>query len=574
QEVEVEAGIASRVLWVELPGGLPGLVHLEAVPRLLKSLGRTLDELSPRPLVEGESAAVEDLRRLLDRAGEEEADEEAGEALLAELLAEWSRFYGPVARQRPEQVFGIGGAELEEALEALVEGERVVLDEITTEPGSGLLELCDSENLERLLRLARSQARPRFEALDLALLPAFLATHQGLGKGASGIEDLQGSLEKLLLHPLPAEAWEGEVLPARLDPYYPSWLDEVLQTSDLLWRGCGRRKLTFAFPSDVEELAVETLAGEEEEEARDLDAVFPDPRGRYAFEDLQEASGLGAEELHRQLWRWAWQGRVSNDSFETVRSGIAGKFTLPRRESSAAFPRRGRHQRWQTARRPGGRWFRLMGRGADDGELDALDREELAKERARALLERYGVLFRELTLKELPELQWRQVFRALRLMELSGEVLAGQFFRGIRGLQFATHEAFRQLRGEIREDEVFWLAARDPASVAGLGLEGLSDGLPDRRAGNYLVYHGRRPVVLAWARGRRLEIRVPPDHPDLSTYLSFLKVLIGRQAHPLKSVEVREVNGEPVFASPYLEALRTLASATREAQGLRLRRRY
>ena len=39
----------------------------------------------------------------------------------------------------------------------------------------------------------------------------------------------------------------------------------------------------------------------------------------------------------------------------------------------------------------------------------------------QGLLDRYGILFRELTAHEVPAFQWANVFRTLRLMELSRE---------------------------------------------------------------------------------------------------------------------------------------------------------
>jgi ATP-dependent Lhr-like helicase len=117
----------------------------------------------------------------------------------------------------------------------------------------------------------------------------------------------------------------------------------------------------------------------------------------------------------------------------------------------------------------------------------------------RLLLERHGILFRTLLERELPSLRWSAVFRALRLMELSGEVLGGRFFDGVPGLQFMAPEAFRRLRRGLPEDRIFWLCAADPASICSLGLEGLEIDLPDRRAGNHLVFHGPRTVLVSEA---------------------------------------------------------------------------
>ncbi len=577
EESEAMASVAAKLLWVSLPRGREVVTHVEEVLRLRAAFGGSGETLDPRPLDASKDQVLADLRGWLEESPQEGAGnfskttaEEPSTAFdpLAEALAQWLSFYGPLPRRRLGEVLGLGDEALDRTLAALSEDRRIVVDELTEGSAAGELEICDSENLERLLRMARAEARPNFEALPLPQLPLFLAAHQGLGSAGTGVEGLQANLERLLLLPLPAEAWEAEILPARLAPYYPAWLDEVLRASELRWMGSGRQKLTFYFPSDPVDWKAPDATSE-----LSPDRVFPDDRGRYSFEDLVEEAGVGAQKLNEELWRWVWEGRVSSDSFQVLRQGLASKFSRVRWPTSAGGGARGvRRNRWQSPKKLAGRWYRRSEGG--NGELDALELEELNKARARLLLDRYGVLFRELTSRELPAFQWRSVFRALRLMELSGEVLSGQFFEGLSGLQFATHEAFRQLRKGVPADRIFWLSARDPASVCGLGLEGLSEGLPARRSGNFLVYHGQRLVVVAQAKGRHLEIRVPPDHPELATYFEFLRVLVSREAQPLKYVEIRQVNGESVFDSPYYDALHHLASGTREARGLRIRKRY
>ena len=67
---------------------------------------------------------------------------------------------------------------------------------------------------------------------------------------------------------------------------------------------------------------------------------------------------------------------------------------------------------------------------------------------------------------------------------------------------------------------------------------------------------------------------MPPDDPYLPRYLEALKALLGREADPLKALEVEEINGAPATESPYLPTLEALFSLTREARGVRLRKRY
>ncbi|MCW0295056.1 hypothetical protein NIL11_26940, partial [Klebsiella pneumoniae] len=96
------------------------------------------------------------------------------------------------------------------------------------------------------------------------------------------------------------------------------------------------------------------------------------------------------------------------------------------------------------------------------------------------LLDRYGILFREMLSREAAPFGWPSLFRSLRLMELSGEVLAGYFFHGIPGPQFISHQAFRSLQRQLPEDTIFWFNATDPVSLCGRGLDGMRGILPKR----------------------------------------------------------------------------------------------
>jgi ATP-dependent Lhr-like helicase len=305
------------------------------------------------------------------------------------------------------------------------------------------------------------------------------------------------------------------------------------------------------------------------------------------LDELASRAGVASTELTRRLWDLAWEGEVSNTTFQVVRRGALRRFRVAdsasRSEVSASstggrrrgLSRRGRFERWQASRADEGDWWTV--RGSLDEELaalDAVDKEEQNKDRVRLLLERYGLLFRELLMRELPLLRWPKLFRTLRIMELSGEVLSGQFFAGIPGLQFISPAAFRDLRAGLPDDAIFWINAADPASVCGLGLEGLRGALPARRPSNHLVYQGSRVVVVSQRGGRELRIEVAADHAHLERYLEFLGVMLTRQFDPGRAVTVESINGEPAVRSPYAATLERLFETTREPSGLKLRRRF
>jgi ATP-dependent Lhr-like helicase len=541
------------------------VVHLEQVPRLAQNLGFS-------PVSEFPTTAPPE---------PEESDPDP----LVELVAEWIRFYGPFGRSLLGRCLGLADSRLEEVLETLIAEERVVIDHFRQglEEGDDL-ELCDTENLERLLRLLRAASRPSFEARPLKELPLFLATHQDVARTTADPKGLTSALERLFGYPAAVRLWESELLPARLDPYYTAWLDGLFHDTDLVWMGSGKEQISFALHGDLD-LFEDATEGEESPD-ESLAGIFPSHPGRYSLDELAARAETSSTELSGRLWDLAWQGKVTNTTYQVLRRGALNRFRVAedkeregQRPSSPkhrrALSRRGRFERWQARRADDGDWWVIDRAARSSGqELDALDFEELNKDRVRMLLERYGLLFRELLLREAPIMRWPRLFRTLRIMELSGEVLSGQFFLGISGLQFISPAAFKSLQEGLSEDVVYWINAVDPVSPCGLGLEDFRDIVPARRPSNHLVFHGSQLVLTSQRSGGELSIEVPPEHPFMSRYLGFLGVLLTRQFDPKRAITVETVNGEPAASSPYAAIFEKLFQSTREPSGLKLRRRF
>ena len=261
-----------------------------------------------------------------------------------------------------------------------------------------------------------------------------------------------------------------------MSPYYGAWLDSLIRSGPLLWFGCGHRKVSLAFSDDLELFLDHGRrdSGSKTAEARsgadESSGCFPGKSDDTAFLDILQYSKLDSRALTGKLWDLVWQGRISNDAFATLRQGIVTDFAPFPFKGEGGRPSRSAYNRWASTRPLSGNWFALDLEGI---EKDPIDEAELVKDRVRQLFRRYGLLFRELVAGELPLLQWARVFKALRLMELSGEILSGHFFEGIPGLQFISPEAFRFLNEPLPEEPVYWLNAADPASLCGIKLEAL-----------------------------------------------------------------------------------------------------
>jgi len=546
---EIPETVAKKILSVTLHGSAAThICALENMP-LLKRLF----------LIDEKDSRITSLPRKAD-SGEGEMDR-------ADFIAQWLSYYGPISRTNVEEALGIRGDELDALLEGLVEDGRVIVDTILE--GSETVEVCCADNLDRLLRMARLARQPSFQALPLDHLPLFIASYQGLARPGETLEDLQTRLEKLFGYPAPAHLWEEEILPARMENYQPAWLDALLNSTPLLWFGSGKEAAAFALEAELD-----IFVCPHEKDRERAGSLFPDARGKYDLFNIASHSALTTEETTRRLWELTWRSAVTNDSMETLRKGILNGFQAASLDTAGHgwrnHGRRTAMQRWAASRPVLGNWRML---DVPALEPEGIERQELARERARMLFDRYGILFRELLENEAEPLRWRRLFPVLRLMELSGEIMSGYFFEGIPGVQFISFEAFRFLRDGLDEERIWWLNAKDPASLCGIGLEGLKGKLPRRVPSNHLVFQGKRVVIESMKNGRDLRIHIPPDHPRLPECLGLFKVLLSRRFNPVKGIVVEKINGIAPERSGYRDALREMGFISGYT-GLELRRRY
>lgn len=564
-------GLEPEKFLEELPGKLvlfhppeaaePLVAAREMLSRLLRNLHPAersipLQPLIPVPLLPAEEMPVY------------EGEKEDGGG----ILGEWLRFYGPITPAFVERTLGLKRERLQELLEDLLDGQTLIQGRLVADGPPD--EICDTENFEILLRMSRAAAVPVFEALAIDWLPLFLAHYQGLTSPREEMEGLYQCIEQLLCYPAEAEAWEEEIFPARLRRYDPSWLDTLMQEEELQWVGGEGHRLAFCFSSDLDLLQEAPSEPPAVPPEKGPPAgLFPDDSGRYDFSTLVRAAQTSSSDVASRLWDAVWQGQVTSDSFVPLRRAILNRFKLPDlpgEKSRRRLRRRARFPGTQEARFYGGHWH-LLPRPASSGDL--LEAEEARKDRVRLLLNRYGILFRELLQRELPPLRWAAIFRSLRIMELSGEVLSGFFFDGIPGPQFISPRAFRILQSKLPEEAVYWINAADPASLCGLPLEPLRGKLPPRVASTHLVYRGTHLAVVSKRNGAELAFHVPPDDPRLPEYLGFLRHLLTRPFQPIRRISIETINGERAPQSPYLSALRTSFDVLLDYRGVNLYRK-
>lgn len=460
-------------------------------------------------------------------------------------LANWLQYFGPVSLETIGAVLPLQPAQLEDALTALV--ERRVLIEGALVEGEPARCWCDADNYEFLLRIMRRNQQPVFEARAGDRLPAFMFDWHTRFAGGDSLDRVYEAIERLRNFDAPAALWESELLPARLPGYRTTDLDLVLQEGNISWLGTGDKRVTFAFNDDLDLLPAPTEGPPN---------LFPDPAGRYDFGRLLDVSGKSAADLTRELWDLTWRGLANNNSMAALRRGIETGFVAPEITNTPAEARRGRRSgfgRWRNTAPFAGNWQAVNWPPPDN---DLLDREERNKDRVRILLDRYGILFRELILRETTGYQWRDLFRSLRIMELSGEVLAGYFFRGIPGPQFVSPASFRFL-AQHNAEGVFWLCATDPLSLAGLQVPDLRVSWPRRVPGNHIAFAAGQIALVSERMGRKLTIVPGPEDPQLPLLYGVLRHLLTRSFDPVRKVVIETINDVAAPDSVYLASLRT-----------------
>ncbi|MBT3225420.1 MAG: DEAD/DEAH box helicase [Deltaproteobacteria bacterium] len=558
----IEAAAAKLIIVTPTPQTAPLIAALEMWPLIQQGFYRNVMDCKSAPLMGTGNVPDHQEIQLKTENGP------------GNVLGQWLQYYGPRSPEFINCTLGLSLKALQPDLAELLEAKQLVSGQLSSKGST--YDVCDRENFEFLLRINRKASIPVFQPLPAEKLPLFLSLFQGITHPASDIDSLFQIIEKLLCLSLPVDFWESELFPARINSYDPAWLDTIMREGDLKWIGTEKNRVAFYFdrdlillkegtvpdaPDDSDGTTKNDIIGANRQPFHLLQQMIPDTIGRYSFSALQIKSKKSASLLSEMLWEGVWQGQISNDTFASVRSGIKYRFkvpeiTLPDRKTqrrSHQPGKRGGFQSWKSAIPFAGNWFRLE---VPAGEEGLIAEEELKKERVRQLFDRYGILFRQLLAKELPHFRWSAVFRSLRLMELSGEILSGHFFDQIPGPQFISHHAFRLIQKKLPEDAVYWQNATDPASLCGLQLDGFKSQLPKRLAGNHLVYHGSRLVLVSERQGRSLIFQVAASNPHIQSYLCSLRHLLHRELQPKRKIVIETINGEEAVQSDYLDVLR------------------
>jgi ATP-dependent Lhr-like helicase len=391
------------------------------------------------------------------------------------VVCGWMESTGPVTAAALVEKLGFAPDVIEAAL-ARLEAQGQVIQGHFRHPKTSPIEWCNRRILARIHRATLGQLRREIEPVTAGDFERFLQVWQHVSPGTQlhGSDGTLQIIRQLQGYELPASAWESEVLSRRIAGYNPEFLDELCLAGEVMWARISPhpavegnrvvRPTRLAAVSLFLREDADWLMGEAASEtaptlsypAQDV-LVALNQQGATFFNDLVRKTRRLACEVEDALWELSAGGFVTADGFDNLRALTDGK---RRRGEGRAGAKRPRHA--------AGRWA-LLQHGS------ALSPEQRLDRFARQLLDRWGVLLRDLLVREALAPPWRDLLTVLRRMEARGEIRGGRFISGFTGEQFARPEALELLRA-VRRDSAKYTAIpvsnADPLSLSGIILPG------------------------------------------------------------------------------------------------------
>lgn len=448
------------------------------------------------------------------------------------LASEILSFYEPLTLDSIKKILPILPPGFPESISTIISGQLIADDQ--------KLYYCDNENFDILLRWQRAARRPQFETLPVTELPRLFAKLQHFNRRADE-QSIIETIETLRGYSNQLQTLLCDVFPARFANFQDHQLDSVFTEQELCWVGTRKGQCTLCYPEDVELL--KTLA--EAEQDPTLTLGFTDPNASYNYQQIADQIRDSTEDVNVLWWQGIWSGKITADSLTPLRKGLQNnyQFTTTGKRAAASARRR--------IRQVMGGWpgnWRLLPVGSDAG--DPLSDLEESRERVHLLLDRYGIVNREIANREGGVFKWKNLFKTLRLMELSGEVTQGLFYTQLSGPQFISQRALNRLQQPNTLTGTFWCSAADPAAPCGLSLDWPE--LPARRAQNFLSFHNGQLALVIENLGKKLNFSVAATDADLESILAPCVHIASTRG----KLQVDEINNQPAKVSEYLPALK------------------
>ncbi|MFL6352145.1 MAG: DEAD/DEAH box helicase [Bryobacteraceae bacterium] len=391
------------------------------------------------------------------------------------VISGWMELTGPGTVSVLAEKLAFSAEAVESALLQLEAQGQVLRGHFRNTEGE--IEWCNRRILARIHRATLGRLRREVEPVTAADFERFLQSwhHVAPGSQLHGADGTFQIIRQLQGYEIPAVAWESEILARRIIKYNPDFLDELCFAGEVMWarvsphpaladnrrvRPTRIAPVTLFLREDADWLV--SVTGPADQSALSHPAgdvlLALERHGASFFMDLVRQTKRLPSEVEDGLWELLAGGFVTADGFDNLRALIDPK----RRRGEG----RGSHKR---PRHAAGRWALMR------HVSPAPNREQRVERFARQLLIRWGVLLRDLLVRETLAPPWRDLLPILRRMEARGEIRGGRFVSGFTGEQFARPEALdflRAMRRQSGKPETVAVSNADPLNLTGIILPG------------------------------------------------------------------------------------------------------
>ena len=443
------------------------------------------------------------------------------EQALIEIVRGRLGILGPVTAEDLAAPLAVEKSEIDIALLSLEQEGFVLRGKFTPSATEEMTEWCERGLLARIHRYTVNRLRAEIEPVTAQDFMRFLFKWQSIASDVrkEGPDALATVLANLEGFEAAAIAWESEILPARLQNYDFTWLDDLCLSGRAGWARLAKPKVNEnskrAGPVRSTPIALVTrrnmpiwsaaassnLQSGAQEKTIEQPAIgsraqrvleYLQQYGATFFDEIVDGERMLPTETEEALAELVALGRITSDSFAGIRALLLPLDKRKPLTGHSSSRRRGRTAMFGI--QDAGRWSLLSpnrrnieNKGSDNEALEYI---------AHTLLRRYGVIFWRMLAREAEWLPpWRDLLRVFRRLEARGEIRGGRFVGGISGEQFALPEALASLRAVRRDKdkeknddirgELVCVSGADPLNLVGIIVPGPK--VP-ALAGNRILY--------------------------------------------------------------------------------------
>ncbi len=402
------------------------------------------------------------------------------ESALVRLLRSRLEMLGPATAENISTELAIDIESINAAL-LVLEAEGTAMRGYFT-GASESKEWCERRFLARLHKRTLNNLRKQIKPVDAAIFTRFLTDWQRLSKETmgEGLDTLDVVIRQMEGFEAPVSSWESDILPRRVFAYTPELLDLLVSSGKYVWARLSKPAsirtgnfkpyhrgslkmipLTFLRRENLQ--IWRELACVQDSESLRLSAVGQQikelltEQGALFLDEIQDELRLLPTHVEEGLVELFSMGLVSCDHFGGMRALLTSE--LDRRKRSRLSRVVGRGVQFS------GRWSLILRPSRKE-----ISPEEAVRYAGNVLLNRYGVIFRDIVASEKSYFpSWFDLLKVFRYMEDRGDVRGGRFVDGFRGEQFAhpgAVEMLRRCRNKLPDDQAITVSATDPLNIA------------------------------------------------------------------------------------------------------------